>query len=89
MTNPTTTAHSRTARILAFTYGLTVYAFFLVVFIYAIAFVADASFVPKTIDRGGWGDGSLTATALLATSGCCCCSPSSTAGWPEPASNSG
>lgn len=69
MTNPTTTAHSRTAGMLAFTYGLTVYAFFLVVFIYAIAFVADASFVPKTIDRGGWGDGSLTATALLADVG--------------------
>ena len=37
--------------------------------LYAIAFIADAAFVPKTIDRGGRGDGSLTAMAVLADVG--------------------
>jgi len=65
MIEPSTTEGSRTAGILAFAYGLAAYALFVVVFVYAIAFVADATFVPKTISRGGIGNGDFTAVALL------------------------
>jgi protein-S-isoprenylcysteine O-methyltransferase Ste14 len=65
MTHPTETARSRAGGVLAVAYGLAAYAAFVVVFLYAIAFVADAWFVLKTIDRGGWGDGRLTAPAVL------------------------
>lgn len=65
MSNSRSTAYSRTAGILAVTYGLAAYVLFVVVFLYAIAFVADANFVPKTINRGGLGDGDLTAVAVL------------------------
>lgn len=65
MTDSTTTPRSRVGGVVAFTYGAVVYAMFVVVFLYAIAFVADAWFVPKTINRGGWGNGSLTAVAVL------------------------
>ncbi len=66
MPNPSTTPGSRAAGILAFIYGLAAYALFVAVFVYAIAFVADAYFVPKTIDRGGLGSGEFTVVALLA-----------------------
>jgi protein-S-isoprenylcysteine O-methyltransferase Ste14 len=65
MTTSPTAAGSRTARVCTFAYGLVVYTFFLAVFIYAVGFVADAWFLPKTIDRGGAGDGALTTEAML------------------------
>jgi methanethiol S-methyltransferase len=53
-------------------YGIVAYAVFLFAFLYLIGFVADADFtwgsvhiVGKSIDRGGIGDGSLTATAVV------------------------
>ncbi len=69
MTSRMTPSYSRTAGFLAFAYGIAAYALFVLVFFYAIAFIADAAFVPKTIDRGGRGDGSLTAVAVLADVG--------------------
>jgi protein-S-isoprenylcysteine O-methyltransferase Ste14 len=66
MPNPSTTQGSRAAGILAFTYGLAAYALFVVVFVYAITFVADAYFVPKTINRGGLGNGEATVIAVSA-----------------------
>ncbi|HEY7052112.1 MAG TPA: isoprenylcysteine carboxylmethyltransferase family protein [Mycobacterium sp.] len=65
MTQPATAARSRIGGALAFAYGIAAYAFFVVVFLYAIAFVADAWFVPNTIDRGGWGDGEATVVAVV------------------------
>lgn len=53
-------------------YGIAGYLIFLVAFLYTIGFVTDADFmvggvhiVPKSIDRGGLGDGTLTATAVV------------------------
>lgn len=65
MADTATTSRSRAAGLFAFIYGAAAYLLFVVVFVYAIAFIADAAFVPKTIDHGGFGDGSLTATAVL------------------------
>jgi methanethiol S-methyltransferase len=65
MTTPVTPSHSRSAGVLSFAYGLAAYGFFVVVFLYAIAFVTNFWLVPKTIDRGGWGDGRFTAVAVL------------------------
>ena len=65
MTKPVTPSHSRSAGVLSFAYGLAAYGLFVVVFLYAIAFVTNFWLVPKTIDRGGWGDGRFTAVALL------------------------
>lgn len=59
------TQRSHLAGVFAFAYGAAAYVLFVVVFLYAIAFVADAPFVPKTIDSGGLGDGSFTAAAVL------------------------
>jgi protein-S-isoprenylcysteine O-methyltransferase Ste14 len=65
MTASATSARSRTAGVFTLAYGLVVYALFLGSFLYAIGFVADAWFLPKTIDRGGLGDGEFTTVALL------------------------
>ncbi len=72
MSSSTSTTNPRAAGILAVAYGLAAYVLFVVVFLYAIAFVVDANFtvaglhiVPKTINRGGLGDGDLTAVAVL------------------------
>jgi protein-S-isoprenylcysteine O-methyltransferase Ste14 len=65
MTNPAISPHSRSTGVLSFAYGLAAYGFFLVVFLYAIAFVTNFWLAPKTIDRGGWGDGRFTAVAVI------------------------
>lgn len=65
MANTATKSRSRSAGVFAFIYGAAAYALFVVVFLYAVAFIADADFVPKTINRGGFGDGSLTTNAVL------------------------
>jgi methanethiol S-methyltransferase len=53
-------------------YGVAVYLMFLLTFLYLIGFVVDADFmignlhiVGKSIDRGGLGDGTLTASAVV------------------------
>lgn len=51
------------SRVIGLIYGLLVYAAFLVVFLYAIGFVADVPWLPKTIDSGG--AGTATAAALV------------------------
>lgn len=51
------------SRMIGLIYGLLVYAAFLAVFLYAIGFVADVPWLPKTVDSGGGGTG--TAAALL------------------------
>src|SRR5581483_4441321 len=68
MTDPATTPRADSSRIggvLGFAYGVVAYLMFVVVFLYAVAFVADAWFVPKTINRGGWGNGKLTIVAVV------------------------
>jgi protein-S-isoprenylcysteine O-methyltransferase Ste14 len=54
------------AKVLAFLYGIAAYLLFLLVFLYAIAFVGNFS-VPKTIDSGMQGDAvtSLVIDAIL------------------------
>jgi methanethiol S-methyltransferase len=53
-------------------YGVVAYVMFLLAFLYLIGFVTDADFmvggvhvVGKSIDRGGLGDGAITATAVV------------------------
>jgi len=65
-------AGSSVGGVLIAAYGLVVYVMFLLTFLYLIGFVADADFmvggthlVGKSLDRGGLGDGTLTATAVI------------------------
>jgi protein-S-isoprenylcysteine O-methyltransferase Ste14 len=58
--------------VLTAAYGIAAYLIFLVAFLYTIGFVVDADFmvggvhiVGKSINRGGIGDGTLTATAVI------------------------
>jgi methanethiol S-methyltransferase len=58
--------------VLVAAYGASVYALFLLVFLYLIGFVVDADFtvggvhiVAKSVDRGGLGNGSLTIAAIV------------------------
>jgi len=60
MTTTSPTTASSSARVAVFAYGVGCYAFFLVVFLYAVAFVERASITiggteltPRTIDHGG------------------------------------
>lgn len=54
------------ARIAALVYGVAVYVLFFATFLYLVGFVANAPFLPSTIDRGGaiveglWGPSSST-----------------------------
>jgi protein-S-isoprenylcysteine O-methyltransferase Ste14 len=68
---PSQPAGTSTGGVLTAAYGATVYAIFLLVFLYLIGFVANADFtvgnlrfVPNSIDRGGVGNGSLTVVAV-------------------------
>jgi methanethiol S-methyltransferase len=65
-------AGSSVGGVLIAAYGVVVYVMFLLTFLYLIGFVFDADFmvggvhlVGKSIDRGGLGDGTLTATAVI------------------------
>jgi methanethiol S-methyltransferase len=65
-------AGSSAGGVLIAVYGVVAYLMFVVVFLYLIAFVADADFlvggvhiVGKSVDRGGIGDGSLTVAAVV------------------------
>jgi methanethiol S-methyltransferase len=65
-------AGSSVGGILIAAYGVAAYLMFLLAFLYLIGFVVDADFMVgnvhvlgKTIDRGGLGDGAMTATAVL------------------------
>jgi protein-S-isoprenylcysteine O-methyltransferase Ste14 len=65
-------AGSSAGRVLIAAYGIFAYVLFLLTFLYLIGFVADADFmvgdvhvVGKSIDRGGFGDGTLTVTAVV------------------------
>jgi methanethiol S-methyltransferase len=58
--------------VLTAAYGTVAYVLFLLVFLYMVGFVIDADFlvggvhvVGKSIDRGGIGDGTLTAAAVI------------------------
>lgn len=65
-------AGNRVGGVVTAAYGIAGYLIFLVAFLYIIGFVTDADFmvggvhiVGKSIDRGGIGDGTLTATAVV------------------------
>jgi methanethiol S-methyltransferase len=65
-------AGSSAGGVLVAAYGIFAYVLFLLAFLYLIGFVDDADFmvgslhvVPKTVDRGGLGDGTLTVTAVV------------------------
>jgi protein-S-isoprenylcysteine O-methyltransferase Ste14 len=70
--NPSQPTGGSVAGVLIALYGVAVYLMFLVAFSYLIGFVIDADFmvgtlrvVGKSIDRGGLGDGALTAKAVV------------------------
>jgi methanethiol S-methyltransferase len=70
--SPSRPAGNSAAGVLTAAYGTVAYVLFLLVFLYMVGFVIDADFmvggvriVGKSIDRGGIGDGALTAAAVV------------------------